>query len=174
MNVLIAYDGSTDADAGIAIAARMYAGAETVVVSVWEGFSDVVARSRSGQAVAALDFEGIDHAAEKRAEECAAAGAERARAGGLAAQPRIVHRRFSVWETILEAAADADADVIVLGSRGLSGVASVLLGSVSRGVLTHADRPVLVVPTIEVARERQQDLRSARVGAVGRPASPRG
>ena len=95
------------------------------------------------------------------------------RPAGLAARPRVVHRRFSVWGAILDAAADADADVIVLGSRGLRGVASVLLGSVSRGVLTHADRPVLVVPATEVARERQQDLRDAQAGAVGRPTSPR-
>jgi len=85
MQVLIAYDGSADADA--AIAARMYAGASAVVVGVWEGFSEVVARSGSGLAVAALDFAGIDRAAEQRAQECAEAGAGRARAAGLAAQP---------------------------------------------------------------------------------------
>jgi hypothetical protein len=102
MNVLIAYDCSVDADAAIATAARLYAGAAAVVVSVWEGFSEVVARSGSGMAVAALDFAGVDRAAEQRAEECAAAGAERAHAGGLVAQPRVVHRRFSVWGTILD------------------------------------------------------------------------
>jgi nucleotide-binding universal stress UspA family protein len=31
---------------------------------------------------------------------------------------------------------------------------SLLLGSVSHGVLQHADRPVLVVPSPEVAEER--------------------
>ena len=38
-----------------------------------------------------------------------------------------------------------DADLIVIGSRGLGGVTSALLGSVSRGVLKHANRPVLIV-----------------------------
>lgn len=37
------------------------------------------------------------------------------------------------------------ADLIVIGSRGLGGVTGALLGSVSRGVLKHADRPVLIV-----------------------------
>jgi nucleotide-binding universal stress UspA family protein len=34
---------------------------------------------------------------------------------------------------------------IVLGSRGLTGLRSVLLGSVSTAVVHHADRPTLVI-----------------------------
>ncbi len=47
-------------------------------------------------------------------------------------------------EEIVRAAEELDADLIVLGSRGLGVVRSVLLGSVSQGVLNHARSPVLV------------------------------
>jgi nucleotide-binding universal stress UspA family protein len=44
------------------------------------------------------------------------------------------------------AIADAfDADLIVVGARGMRGVARLLLGSVSERVLRHARCPVLIV-----------------------------
>jgi universal stress protein E len=46
---------------------------------------------------------------------------------------------------ILEAAGRERSDLVVVGSRGLSGVARVLLGSVSEYVATHARCSVLVV-----------------------------
>jgi nucleotide-binding universal stress UspA family protein len=54
---------------------------------------------------------------------------------------------------ILRLATDVDADLIVVGSRGLGRVKSAILGSTSREVLAHADRPVLVVREVGVGDE---------------------
>lgn len=44
-----------------------------------------------------------------------------------------------------DALLDADADLVVVGSRGRSAIAELVLGSVSRKVVYHARRPTLIV-----------------------------
>ena len=59
-----------------------------------------------------------------------------------------VHTRLLKGDAADEIVAYADlidADLIVVGSRGHGAIASALLGSVSRGILREARRPVLVV-----------------------------
>jgi nucleotide-binding universal stress UspA family protein len=60
---------------------------------------------------------------------------------------------------MLTEADQAQATAVVLGSRGLGGIGSLLLGSVSHAVLQHADRAVVVVPSPKVARSRSERLR---------------
>jgi nucleotide-binding universal stress UspA family protein len=57
----------------------------------------------------------------------------------------VVVRHGSPARIIVEAAADLDVDLVVVGSRGQGGFRGLLLGSVSRRVVEHAGRVVLVV-----------------------------
>lgn len=66
-------------------------------------------------------------------------------AGRLGARAAGEARRGSVAKEIVDAAADAKADLIVIGSRGQTGLARLLLGSVARGVLYRSPVSVLVV-----------------------------
>ena len=65
-----------------------------------------------------------------------------------------------------------DADLLVLGSRGLGGFPGLLLGSVSQQVAAHASVPVAVIPDPDPA-EVPTDPTSVVVGVDGSPSSRR-
>lgn len=54
-------------------------------------------------------------------------------------------RGHSPGRYICQAARDSDADLIVCGSKGLSSLASLVVGSVTEYVLHHTSRPVLTI-----------------------------
>jgi nucleotide-binding universal stress UspA family protein len=156
MSILICYDGSPDSQGAIDTAGELFGGRPATVLTIWEGFTEVLTRTGAGLAAAPLDFEEIDDANEARAEELAQEGADRARAAGLDAQPLTVGSRATIWETILRQADRTNADAIMLGTRGLTGVRSMLVGSVSHAVLQHSDRPVIIVPGARIAGRRAE------------------
>ncbi|MFO0906213.1 MAG: universal stress protein [Pirellulales bacterium] len=59
-----------------------------------------------------------------------------------------LERRFAVGspaEAIVQIAREEQADMIVLGTHGRTGLARLLLGSIAEAVLRHAECPVLTV-----------------------------
>jgi nucleotide-binding universal stress UspA family protein len=162
--VLLCYDGSADAKAAIDRAGGLLKSSPAVVLAVWEPFIDVIARAGLGMAYGAPSWDGdeVDAASERRATALSEDGAARARELGLDAQPRTAVRDGSVAGAILNVADELDAEAIVVGSRGLTGVKSLLLGSVSHALLQHADRPVMVVPSPAVTEARAHQRHSAR------------
>jgi nucleotide-binding universal stress UspA family protein len=90
---------------------------------------------------------GLGVAAIEREETLAAAylesQAEALRAHGLKAAMRLV--RGPAADSILAVAADENADLIAIGTRGRSGLSRWVFGSVSAKVIESAERPVLVI-----------------------------
>lgn len=52
---------------------------------------------------------------------------------------------ISVVKDIVHYAKVNNADMIVIGNRGMTGFKKLLIGSIASGVVTYSDRPVLVV-----------------------------
>jgi nucleotide-binding universal stress UspA family protein len=157
--ILACYDGSADAQAAIDHAARLMPGAEMTVLTVWEPFQLALSRTGGmgmGMGTSYPDNGDIDAAIEQAAQARATEGAERATAAGLVAEPRIAVRDDGVAGAILAIADELDADAVVVGTRGHTGLRSLLLGSVSHAVLQHANRSVIVVPSAAVAEERSE------------------
>jgi nucleotide-binding universal stress UspA family protein len=150
--VLIAYDGSELSKAAVRQAAPLFPGRPAVVATVWEpglaampvgGGPDLVGPGElppDPETVEAVDRAQRDHAARVAAE-----GAELARSLGLGAEPHAVPDELDVADTLIDLLRERDAALVVVGSHGISGLRSHLVGSVARKLLRHCDRPVLVV-----------------------------
>jgi nucleotide-binding universal stress UspA family protein len=149
--VLIAYDGSEVSRAAVRHAAELFPGRLAVVATVWEpgmaavpvGLSDAI--GAGGPLPDPETVEAVDHLQSEHAATVAGDGAELARSLGLAAEPQAVPDEVDVVDTLIGIAQERGAAVVVIGSHGISGLRSRLLGSVSRKLLEHCDRPVLVI-----------------------------
>ncbi len=138
--VLFAYDGSVLARLAIQEAARQLgAGRDALVLTVWEPFN-VGFLPADGTNLDAARADEVSYAAE----QTAAQGASLAEAAGFQAQS-MTTRATPAWNGIVGVADDRDASLIVLGSHGRTGLATVALGSVASGVADHSPRSVLIV-----------------------------
>ena len=150
--VLIAYDGSEVSRAAVRHAAELFAGRPAVLATVWEPGLAAVQGAMPGMGMGMgtgspdpTTIEEVDRLAREHASTVAADGAEFARSLGLVAEPQAVPDEVDVADTLIDIARERGAAVVVAGSHGISGLRKRLLGSVSRKLLEHADRPVLVI-----------------------------
>jgi nucleotide-binding universal stress UspA family protein len=146
---LIAYDGSPAADDAIAAAGRLLAGRAVQVVHAWES---PMRHSVSGRALSSAPLTEIREVSadvetwlREAAEATVEDGVGLARQAGLDASGEAVESSSAAWRVLTATAETRDASVIVAGSQGHGRVASVLLGSVSAGLVHHAERPVLII-----------------------------
>ena len=150
--ILIAYDGSEVSRAAVRHAAELFAGRPAVLATVWEpglaavqGAMPGMGMGMSTQSPDPTTIEDVDRIAREHASTVAADGAEFARSLGLVAEPQAVPDEVDVADTLIDIARGRGAAVVVVGSHGISGLRKRLLGSVSRKLIEHCDRPILVI-----------------------------
>jgi len=83
--------------------------------------------------------------ARREAEKVVSGAVGMAEKAGLRVDSEILENAPSIVQAITEYAETNGFDLIVVGTRGLSGFKKLLLGSVAGGVVSHAHCPVLVV-----------------------------
>lgn len=136
--VLVGLDGSQAGEAVLAVAAEEAAlrGAVLRVVSIWE----VSPRAEPGTSPVPEVFENLRRLAEGIVADAVARAKELQ--PGITCEGAVLYGKPQ--DVLVEEA--KEAVLLVVGRRGLGGLASLLLGSVSRHVVNHAPCPVLVVP----------------------------
>jgi nucleotide-binding universal stress UspA family protein len=150
IRVVIAYDGSEVSQAAVRQAAVLFPGHPAVVTTVWEpGLAQVpLGPPDDVDGVSLPDpetIEVVDQAQREHAARVAREGADLARSLGLAAELHAVPMQLDVADTLIDFARERSAAAVVVGSHGISGLRSRLLGSVARKLIEHSDRPVVVV-----------------------------
>jgi nucleotide-binding universal stress UspA family protein len=155
--LLIAYDGSELAAAAVRSAAELFPGSAALIVTVWEPGLVAMAAVNPGLGGAGIaPVQGdpevvseLEKAVEQRAAIVAREGALLAGSLGLDAEAHAIPDEVHVAETIVDLAVELDAAAVVVGSHGISGLRSRLLGSTSRHVLARCTLPVVVIRAAE-------------------------
>jgi nucleotide-binding universal stress UspA family protein len=143
-NVVVGTDGSATAELAVKQAGQLAKdhGARLVVVTAYEPREDALVKENEGVP------DDIRWALTDRVQAEEKAGHGRVIAKELGLKGVVVQAiAGSPPDVLLEAATDFNADVIVVGSKGLTGLPVARLGSVASLVSHHAICDVLIVHT---------------------------
>ena len=132
--IILAVDGSEFSDRAVPVAADLAEkfGSEVVVLHVAERFASW---TFALEAETPAESSGLTDGPVRFLKD-----------RGLSARPEVQHALHGMVARAIEDAAEEEgADLIVMGSRGLGDLSSLLVGSVTHKVLHIARTPVLVV-----------------------------
>jgi len=144
-HILIPTDGSDLAEhavkEGLSLAKSLGAKATVIaVVELWLGSQGPFMQPWSIQQLGEYN-----ELAKKQAESVLERAKNAAKQTGVPCDTILVEEVQPPYQAIITTAADRGCDLIVMASHGRSGLAAVVLGSVTNKVLTHTKIPVLVV-----------------------------
>ena len=142
MKIVLAIDGSTFSEAAVqnVIERARPQDTEVHVLHVVEPPSPLVAREMGGYDAA---LGAVREAETKEAEGLVAKAAKELRSKDLKVTTKV--EQGNPKSTIIDAASNWPADLIVVGSHGRKGLEHFLLGSVSEAVARHAGCSVEIV-----------------------------
>jgi nucleotide-binding universal stress UspA family protein len=142
MKLVVATDGSPHAMAAAALAARLareIRNTQTTIVTV----GHIPAFARVGMGSDAMVAQAMLEQATEQAGRSILEQTKR-QFEGVDAPVAAVYRTGDPAREIIKVAQETQADMIVIGSRGLGQIGGLILGSVSERVLHAAHLPVLV------------------------------
>ncbi|MBM2616342.1 universal stress protein [Actinoplanes sp. LDG1-06] len=154
--VMLAYDGSPASGATFEVAAALLPRAHATVVHLWTPpFASETLRRRLWHGTRRVDdfVVAIEREGAAEAARLAAMGVTLARAVGWPAEPMVERAYGGEGLQLAELAEKLGPDVVVLGSRGLTGARAVL-GSVSDMAVHYLPQPALVIPCPLLTAER--------------------
>ena len=141
-HILVATDGSEIAGRAIshAVALAKAIGAKLSAVTITEPFEAVAI----AETMAVLLPTEYNKQCEEHAAKILSQATDAAKAAGLECETMHRQNRWP-YEGVIEAAQQAGADLIVIGSHGRRGIEGLLIGSEAVKLLTHSKIPALVV-----------------------------
>jgi nucleotide-binding universal stress UspA family protein len=141
-NILIAVDGSTASQRGLAEGVRLAKaiGGRVMLVHV------VNALILESEIASTAYYQALAEAFRKEGLEILEAAATVAREAGVPFEQKLIEKIGAhAWDEIIKAAKDWRAELIVLGTHGRRGLKRLVMGSDAELVLRHSPVPVLMV-----------------------------
>jgi len=164
--ILVCTDGSPDSEGAVTAALQLAktTGSTIFLLEVLFYLAGYELQSPETLTPPVINLE-LMETQEAGAKERLAAWKAEAATVGVTLEPRI-RIGGSAYEGILEEAAEIQPDLIIMGRHGYTGLARLLMGSVTARVIGHSPVSVLVVP-----REASLDFSRILVASDGSPFS---
>jgi nucleotide-binding universal stress UspA family protein len=148
-NIVVGTDGSETASIAVARAVEMagLTGGTLHIVHAYQPVTSSLLGSAAVSGATPIDLGQVNASIEAGADEVLGHAANVASAAGVAVQTHRVPGDAA--DALVGRARDLDADLVVVGSRGMSGKRRFVLGSVPNKVSHHSPCSLLIVDTAE-------------------------
>jgi nucleotide-binding universal stress UspA family protein len=141
--IVVAFDGSKDSVKAVQLACSIASKYQSNVTIVHVYSSPMIVFS-AGAGMPMPDYKDLEDAAKETGQKVLSQGVQVASQAGVKADGELLEAQ-SVVEALVDFSKNDNADLVVVGTRGMTGFKKLILGSVSSGLVGHAHCPVLVV-----------------------------